>query len=132
MKYCKKKIPASKIDLLKESLAIIKLIKNLKPDVVIHTVAYASVDFCESNPEMANLLHVDITHDIAKACRDMGSQLIYFSTDAVFDGKLDRKYLEDDIPNPVSHYGKTKLNAENIILETSELNVILRTSVIYG
>lgn len=128
----KKAIPVTKIDLLKEKSAIISLIKSFKPDVVIHTAAYSSVDFCESHPQVADLLHVDITNDIAQACKDTNSRLVYFSTDAVFDGNSSGKYLESDSTNPISHYGKTKLKAENIILKKSDRNIILRTTVIYG
>ncbi|TSA16930.1 MAG: SDR family oxidoreductase [Nitrosopumilales archaeon] len=122
----------SKIDLLEDRLAIINLIKTLNPDIVINTVAHSSVDLCETNHVIADLLHVDITKDIAIACHDMGSKLIHFSTDTVFDGKLDRKYAEEDTPNPINYYGKTRLMAESIVMEASNLNVILRTSVIYG
>lgn len=127
-----KNIPTTKIDLLKDRKSIIELIKNFKPDVVIHTAAYPSVDFCQLHTNMAELLHVDITNDIADICNRIDSKLIYFSTDAVFDGRLDRKYLEDDAPNPISYYGKTKLKAEKIVLQTSNLNVVLRTTVVYG
>lgn len=127
-----KGIPVTKIDLLKEREDIIHLIKIFKPDVTVHTVAFAGVDFCESSPHMADLLHVDITRDIAQICNEINSKLIYFSTDAVFDGSLKKKYSEVDCSNPISHYGKTKLNAEKIILEESPQNVILRTTVVYG
>ncbi len=121
-----------KIDLLQNRSAIIDLIKDLNPDVVINTTAHSSVDLCESNPELADLLHVDVAKDIAITCSDINSKLIHFSTDAVFDGKLDGKYTESDIPNPVNYYGTTRLMAENIVRESSNNNVILRTAVIYG
>lgn len=127
-----KGISVTKIDLLKERGEIISLIKFFKPDVVVHTAAFASVDFCESNHQMADLLHVDITSDIAHVCKDIESKLIYFSTDAVFDGFLNRKYSENDSTNPISYYGKTKLRAEEIIMQESDQNIILRTTIIYG
>ena len=123
--------PVSKIDLIKNQSDILELIKDYRPDFVVHAVAYPSVDFCESNKQMADILHVKITDDIAKTCSNIGSRIIYFSTDAVFDGKLSRKYTENDLPNPINHYGKTKLNAEKILLE-NETNIVLRTTVIYG
>ena len=122
----------TKIDLLEDRLAITNLIKNITPDIVVNTAAHSSVDLCETNPGLADLLHVEITRDIVTACHDINSKLIHFSTDAVFDGKLNRKYTEEDIPNPINHYGKTRLAAESVVLEASNLNVILRTSVIYG
>ena len=123
--------PVSKIDLIKNRSGILELIKDYRPDFVVHAVAYPSVDFCESNKQMADVLHIKITDDIAKTCSNTGSRIIYFSTDAIFDGKLSRKYTENDLPNPINHYGKTKLNAEKILLE-NDTNIVLRTTVIYG
>ncbi len=123
--------PVLNIDLIKDRSSILNLIKDYKPDFVVHTVAFPSVDFCESNKQMADLLHVKITEDIGKACSSVGSRIIYFSTDAVFDGKTSKKYTENDLPNPISHYGKTKLNAEKILLSAGT-NIVLRTTVVYG
>ncbi len=125
-------ISFTRIDLLKERPVIIRLIKSVNPDIVINTVALSSVDLCETNPQLANLLHIDVTREIAITCNENNSKLIHFSTDAIFDGRLDRKYVETDIPNPVNHYGKTRLVAENIVKNISNNNVILRTAVIYG
>lgn len=125
-------IPATKIDLLEDRFRIINLIDDLKPDVVINTAALASVDLCETNPQLANLLHIDVTKDVVEICRKIGSKIIHFSTDAVFDGKLNRKYTENDIPNPLNYYGKTRLTAEQIVMDASDDNVVLRTAVIYG
>ena len=126
-----KNFPVSNIDLIKNQSSILNIIKEYEPDYVVHTVAYPSVDFCESNPNLAELLHVKITEDIFKACNEIGSRIIYFSTDAVFDGKQSKKYTENDIPNPISFYGKTKLKAEKILLNIDSAT-ILRTTVIYG
>jgi len=126
------RISITKIDLLEKRTAIIKLIQKFRPDVVINTVAHASVDLCETNPQLADLLHIDVTRDIANVCYDINSKLIHFSTEWVFDGNLDRKYIEEDKPNPINHYGKTRLEAENIVKDTSEQNVVLRTAVVYG
>lgn len=125
-------ITPTRINLLEDRLAIVSLIKKLKPDVVVNTAAHPSIDLCEKNPQLADLLHVNITKDITIACSDMNSRLIHFSTDAVFDGNSNRKYVEEDKPNPINHYGKTRLIAEEIVKETSNSNVILRTAVIYG
>jgi dTDP-4-dehydrorhamnose reductase len=125
-------IPNTKIDLIANKSKITNLIKRVHPDVVVHTASHSSVDLCETDKNLADLLHVDITKDIAKSCSLINSKLIYFSTDAVFEGETNKKYVESDIPNPINHYGKTKLKAENIILNHSPRNVILRPAVIYG
>ena len=125
-------ITSTKIDLLDDRLKIINLIQDLKPDIIVHTAAHPSVDICEKNPKIADMLHVDISKDIAMVCKEVNSKLIYISTDAVFEGQLNKKYVESDKPNPINYYGKTKLEAEKIILGMNSKNVVLRTSVIYG
>jgi len=125
-------IPNTKIELLNDIHKLLKLIDEYRPHVIIHTVAHPSVDECERSPEMAKKLHVDITKEISKISAKINSKLIYFSTDAVFDGQTQEKYLESDIPNPINYYGKTKLEAEKIVQNSSSKNVILRPAVIYG
>ena len=125
-------ISSTKIELLDDRSKIIHLIQDLKPDVVVHTAAHPRVDICEKNPKIADTLHIDITKNITAICKEVNSKLIYISTDAVFEGQLNKKYVESDKPNPINYYGKTKLGAEKIVLEADPRNVILRTSVIYG
>lgn len=125
-------IPVTKIDLLENRKIIVDLITNLNPDVVVNTAAHANVDLCETDHTIADLLHVDITRDIASVCKKTGSKLIHFSTDFVFDGSSNRKYTEDDTATPASYYGKTRLSAEKVVLSESKNNVIVRTAVVYG
>lgn len=121
-----------RIDLVKNPQKLLELITKIKPNFVVHTVAYPNVDFCEKNNDAAYILHVTITKKIAQACLTVNAKLLYFSTDAVFDGTEDKKFSEFDITNPLSHYGKTKLEAERVIMEISDNNLIFRTTVIYG
>tara|TARA_Y100000310_G_scaffold333621_1_gene411551 strand:+ start:8881 stop:9795 length:915 start_codon:yes stop_codon:yes gene_type:complete len=125
-------VSSIKLDLLTDRKRVIDYIEKIKPSAVIHTVAFPSVDFCETNHELTDLLHVKITKEISEICNTINSKLIYFSTDAVFDGKKSEKYSELDTPNPLSYYGKTKLEAEKIILNNNNNNLILRSTVIYG
>lgn len=125
------KAKGSFINLLNNDKSISKLIKSICPDVVVNTAAYQNVDYCEEEPNMANLLHVESTKEISLACLDTSSKLIHFSSNFVFDGKKGF-YNENDSPNPISHYGKTRLDAEKIVLKSSPQNVVLRTTVIYG
>ena len=121
-----------KIDLLDNPKEIVTLIQNIKPDYIVHTVAFPSVDYCEEKPMIADKLHVNTTKIIANTSAELNSKLLFLSTDAVFEGQINKKYLETDIPSPVNHYGLTKLKAEKIVLESSSNNVVLRTAVIYG
>ena len=125
------KVSSIKLNLLDDKKHILDYIEKIKPSAVIHTVAFPNVDFCESNHELTDLLHVKITKDISEICSSVNSKLIYFSTDAVFSGNNSISYNELDTPNPLSYYGKTKLEAEKIILQNTD-NIILRTTVIYG
>ena len=126
------KIKSFKIDLLENSEEIISMIQNIKPDYIVDTVAFPSVDFCEENHSIADKLHIDATKIISKISSKTNSKLLFLSTDAVFEGQLNKKYLETDITKPVNYYGFTKLKAEEIVLSTSKNNVVLRTAVIYG
>lgn len=125
-------ILSTKMNLVEERSTIVDLINTFKPEVTIHTAAHPSVDLCESRKDLADTLHVDVTRDIAGVCKEIGSKLLYLSTDWVFGGELNKKYTESDTPNPINYYGKTRLLAEKIIMDYSPSNVVLRTAVIYG
>lgn len=125
------KTTSYKINLLTENKKISSIINNSKPNIIIHTVAYPSVDFCEANHELANELHVNATKTIVDSAIKNNSKVIFLSTDAVFEGELNKKYNESDTPKPINYYGITKLNAEKIVLEQQN-NVVLRTAVVYG
>ena len=126
------KIQSFKINFLETPEKIIPIIQNIKPDYIIDTVAFPSVDFCEENHIISDKLHIDATKIISKISNKINSKLLFLSTDAVFEGELNKKYFETNIPKPVNYYGFTKLKAEEIILSTSKNNVVLRTAVIYG
>lgn len=121
-----------KVNFLENPEEIIYIIKEIVPDYIVHTVAFSSVDFCEENHFITDNLHVNTTKLIAKASNDINSKLVFLSTDAVFKGELNKKYTENDTPNPINYYALTKLQAEKIILDSSKRNVVLRTAVIYG
>jgi dTDP-4-dehydrorhamnose reductase len=119
------------IDLLNDD-KIEKIIENYNPDIVLHTIAHSNLDLCETDHDITDRLHVDATQKIVNACASINSKLIFLSTDAVFEGQLNKQYCETDTPNPINYYGKTKLEAEKIVLSASPNNVVLRTAVIYG
>ncbi len=127
-----KKLKSFKINLLDNPKEIVSIIQNTKPDYIVDTVAFPSVDFCEENHPIADKLHIDATKIISKISSKTNSKLIFLSTDAVFEGELNKKYLETDVPKPVNYYGFTKLKAEEVVLSASKNNVVLRTAVIYG
>lgn len=108
-----------------------KLFEKSIPRKVIHTAAMTNVDQCEVDKKRAWDINVEGTKYIAEFCQKYDSQMIYISTDFVFDGKKGN-YRETDEPNPISYYGLTKLEGENVLSEFDIEYGIARTSVIYG
>jgi len=107
------------------------LVKKIKPDVVIDTAALHDVDYCETHRDEAWRVNVKGTKNVADACRETGTKMIFISTDYVFDGKKGF-YTENDAPNPLHYYAKTKLEGENVVKEAGVDYAIARPSVIYG
>ena len=85
---------------------------GFRPDIVLHGGAYTAVDACESDPDTAFAVNALGTRHVAEAASDVGAHLVYVSTDYVFDGSLDRPYVEWDPPSPRSVYGRSKLGGE--------------------
>jgi dTDP-4-dehydrorhamnose reductase len=107
------------------------LLDRAKPEAVFHTAAFTDVDGCETRREAAWSVNVTGTENVAAACRRTGVRLIHLSTDYVFDG-IAGPYSETDPPNPVSHYGRTKLESERIVQSLLPGALIVRTMVLYG
>lgn len=106
-------------------------ITSKRPQIVIHTAAYTDVDGCEKNKELAFLVNVKGTENVASSCKKIGSAMIYLSTDYIFDGKKKSPYLEEDKPNPLNFYGKTKWQGEEIVRKLPEF-LIIRTAWMFG
>lgn len=107
-------------------------IKEHKPDVIINLAAITNVDGCEDIPEIARKVNGDAPGIIAELCEKYRVKLVHFSTDYVFDGTRDSPYNEEDIPNPQSVYGKSKLSAEIQIMRNNPSALIVRAEWLYG
>jgi dTDP-4-dehydrorhamnose reductase len=92
-----------------------RMMAAARPQVVIHAAAYTNVDLAEIEPEAAARLNVTGTEHVARAARQVGAQMIYISTDYVFDGTSARPYREDDGPAPTGVYGRTKWQGEQAV-----------------
>ncbi|MBN2572911.1 MAG: dTDP-4-dehydrorhamnose reductase [Ignavibacteriales bacterium] len=108
-----------------------KIIKEFKPDFIINAAAYTDVDRSETERVLAQKINVEGVANLANYSSVVNSHLIYISTDYVFDG-IKGPYSEDDIPNPINYYGKTKLAGENAIKKYDTKHTILRTNVLFG
>ena len=120
----------TKMDLLNHNM-ISDVLLETKPDVVIHLGAMTGVDLCEKEQSNAFEINSKATKIIAEKCKELNSFLIYVSTDYVFDG-FSNMYKENDTSNPISTYGKSKLDGEKMVKEFSSDWCIARTSTPFG
>lgn len=112
--------------------AIVRCIRDLKPDLIVNPAAYTAVDKAETEPALAMAINATAPRILAEEAKRLGSPLIHYSTDYVFDGSKAVAYTEDDIPNPLSVYGQSKWAGEQAIQAVDGQYIILRTSWVYG
>src|ERR1035437_9488958 len=103
-----------------------------EPTVILNAAAYTAVDKAESDPELATAINATAPGVIAEEAKRLGSLLVHYSTDYVFDGTKPGPYVETDAPNPINVYGKTKLAGDQAIQSAGGDYLILRTSWVYG
>ena len=116
---------------LDDNLAVMKIIDEKIPDIIIYTAGLTNVDLCEENNRLAKAINVNGIKNVIEGAKKYNSKIIYISTSAVFSGKKD-EYFEDDKPDPISFYGKTKLDGENLVVNSGLKNLIIRTDQPYG
>lgn len=107
-----------------------QMVTKINPELIVHTAALTNVDYCEDHQKDAWDLNVEGTRNMAKAAGEVDAKFIYISTDSVFDGKKGM-YTEEDTPNPLNYYAKTKLEGEKL-LSQFDLNFTIIRTCIYG
>ena len=112
--------------------AVISYVAAAKPEVVIHAAAFTAVDECERRPEVAFAVNAEGTRNVAQAAGDVGTPMLYLSTDYVFDGAKPEPYNEDDATHPLGVYGKSKLEGEKAVRDLMRHYWIVRTSWLFG
>jgi dTDP-4-dehydrorhamnose reductase len=120
----------TQLDITKKS-DVKSLLSSFHPTVIINAAGATNVDWCELHREEAWKINVVGVENLSEAARRVGARLIHISTDYVFDGKHG-PYSEEDIPNPLSYYGKSKLASENSLRIANIPYAILRTILLYG
>ena len=115
-----------------QKAGIESVFNKIKPDFCINTAAYTAVDKAETETEKAEAINVTGVKNLAEICKEFKTQLIHVSTDFVFDGTKKTPYTEEDIPNPKSVYGQTKLDGEKAVQAILEDYFIIRTSWVYS
>ncbi|MDF2820332.1 MAG: NAD(P)-dependent oxidoreductase [Clostridiales bacterium] len=109
-----------------------RVIREYKPDVVIHCAAYTAVDKAEDEKELCREVNVLGTRYVAEACKEIDAKMVYISTDYVFDGEGDKPFEVVDKPNPINYYGQTKYEGELEVQNYLDKYFIIRISWVFG
>lgn len=117
---------------LSDAAQVQAALETYEPEVIVNAAAYTAVDQAEADQALARRINVDAVAELALYAREMGSLLVHYSTDYVFDGSKPDAYVEDDLANPLSVYGQTKLDGENRIRDALCRHLIFRTSWVYA
>lgn len=113
---------------IRDEVKVKELIERINPDIILLTAAITNVDLCEKDKNLAEAVNHKGVLTVVKYCENR--KLVYYSTDSVFDGEKG-DYKEEDIPNPLNHYAKTKLLGEEAV-KTIKNHLILRTCMLYS
>lgn len=112
---------------------VAQLIQKIRPRWVINAAAYTNVDKAEIEREQAYAINTLGPKNLSEVCEDLGSSLIHFSTEYVFNGKSERPWTEEDLPEPLTpnFYAETKLLGDRAVLESKQ-NLVVRVQWLYG
>jgi dTDP-4-dehydrorhamnose reductase len=108
------------------------ILENYEVSAIINTIAYTKVDLAEEQEEIATQINAYAPEKIAKFCKKRDIIFIHYSTDYVFDGSKQESYNEQDVPNPLGVYGRTKLLGDELIAKIGGKYLIFRTSWVYS
>ena len=111
---------------------VLTLVRKEHPDVIINCAAHTNVDACENQLDAAYRINALGPRNLSIAAEEVGAKMIHVSTDYVFEGNGTKPYIEFDAPNPVSAYGRTKLEGERFVKEFCKKHFIFRTAWLYG
>ena len=107
-------------------------VQTLRPDLIVNAAAHTAVDKAESEPELARTINALSPGVLAQEAHKLGAWLVHYSTDYVFDGSGSQPWLETETPAPLSVYGQTKLEGEQLIAAHCKRHLIFRTSWVYA
>ena len=109
-----------------------QIVRNAGAEIIVNAAAYTAVDKAESEESLAHLVNADAPAVLAEEANRSNAILVHYSTDYVFDGTKPEPYVEDDKPNPINAYGRTKLEGERNIQNSGCKHLIFRTSWVYS
>lgn len=111
---------------------LIATVRKVAPDVIINAAAHTAVDKAESEPDLVRAINARAPAVLAQEAMRLNAWLVHYSTDYVFDGSGDKPWMETDPTGPLSVYGATKLEGEQLIAQSGCKHLIFRTSWVYG
>lgn len=117
---------------LADPASVARVLEAAKPDVIVSAAAYTAVDKAESESDLAFAVNGAGAGAVAQTAKKLGVPVIHISTDYVFDGMLDRPYVETDPTGPTGVYGASKLAGEQAVLAAHDDSVVLRVAWVYS
>jgi dTDP-4-dehydrorhamnose reductase len=117
---------------LSDPTSIREAIQEIRPQLIVNAAAYTAVDQAEKEGFAAHAVNTEAPAVLAEEAKKIGAALVHYSTDYVFDGSNTTPYTEDDPPNPVSVYGRTKFAGEQAIRDSGVAHLNFRTAWVYG
>jgi dTDP-4-dehydrorhamnose reductase len=108
------------------------LIRVVHPNLIVNAAAYTAVDQAEGEEALARAINSEAPAVMAEEAKKIGAALVHYSTDYVFDGAKNSPYDENDLPNPISAYGRTKLAGEQAVRDSGADHLIFRTEWVYS
>ncbi|MDN7750139.1 dTDP-4-dehydrorhamnose reductase [Burkholderia gladioli] len=117
---------------LSEPESIRRVVREIEPQLIVNPAAYTAVDQAETDVAAATRLNVEVPAVFAEEAKRVGAALVHYSTDYVYAGEGERRYVETDPVGPRNVYGRTKLDGERAIVASGCRHLILRTSWVYG
>jgi dTDP-4-dehydrorhamnose reductase len=124
--FGKKDLDLTQEDRIREKL------RDVQPHVIVNAAAYTAVDKAEEEPDLALAINGTAPAILAEEAKKLGAALVHYSTDYVFDGEKSTPYTEEDSPNPLGVYGRTKLAGDEAIQSAGLPHLIFRTAWVYG
>jgi dTDP-4-dehydrorhamnose reductase len=115
-----------------DAAAVRLAIETARPEVVFNAAADNAVDAAEADPASAEVVNGRGAQSVALACAELGVRLVHFSTNYVFDGAAPDPYSEDDEPNPLGAYARSKLLGERLVLKALPAALVVRSSGLFG
>ena len=117
---------------LSDEKAVRRLVRAVRPDIIVNPAAYTAVDKAESDQDRAFAINGIAPAVLGEEAARLNALVVHYSTDYVFDGTKPTCYTEDDIANPLSVYGKSKLAGDQALLQNAKTSIIFRTSWVFG